>query len=81
MTLWLIKYGAIGFLVLLALVALSFVVRGAVTKRHVREAARVIVGLICMVLIGLSSRGNIGPWGAWVGFGVAIGSVAVAFLT
>jgi hypothetical protein len=33
-----------------------------------------------MVLIGLSSRGNIGPWGAWVGFGVAIGSVAVAFL-
>jgi hypothetical protein len=77
MTLWLIKYGAI-FLVLLALVALSFVVRGAVTKRHVREAARVIVGLICMVLIGLSSRGNIGPWG---GFGVAIGSVAVAFLT
>jgi hypothetical protein len=25
--------------------------------------------LVCMVLVGLSARGNIGPWGTWVGFG------------
>jgi hypothetical protein len=61
---------AIGVLVLLSLAVLKFAIGGAITKRHVWEAVRVITGLACMALVGLSSRGNIGPWGSWVGFGV-----------
>ena len=38
-------------------------------KRVAWEILRVTSGLICMVLAGLLGRGNIGPWGAWVGFG------------
>jgi hypothetical protein len=40
-------------------------------KRAVWEIVRVIAGLISMLLVGLSSRGNIGPWGAWAGVGCA----------
>jgi hypothetical protein len=41
------------------------------------EILRVAAGLACMVLIGLSSRGNISSWGVWVG----IGGVAAIALT
>jgi hypothetical protein len=32
-----------------------------------------------MALVGLSSRGNIGPWGVWVGFGGGMASFLVAY--
>jgi hypothetical protein len=42
MTLWLVNFFAIGFLVFLATVALRFAMRGAITRKHVWEAVRVI---------------------------------------
>jgi hypothetical protein len=32
------------------------------------EILRIATNLVCAVLLGLSAHGNIGPWGAWVGF-------------
>jgi O-antigen/teichoic acid export membrane protein len=37
----------------------------------VREILSATAGLVCMVLIGLSSRGKIGSWGVWLGIGAA----------
>jgi hypothetical protein len=67
---WWVNFIAISVLVLLTLAVLKFATNGAITKRHVWEALRVVAGLVCMALVGLSSRGNIGPWGSWVGIGV-----------
>ena len=36
------------------------------------EILRITISLVCAVLVGLSARGNIGPWGAWVGFAVLL---------
>ena len=33
------------------------------------EILRIATSMVCMVLVGLTARGNIGPWGTWVGFG------------
>ena len=76
----LIYFIAIGVLVSLVLVVLKFAISGAITKQHVWEAVKVTVGLICMVLVALWRHGNIAPWGAWVGFGVAIGLLLAGFL-
>ncbi len=59
---------AIGVLVALAFAVLKFAISGAITKRHVWEVARATTFLVCMALVSLSGHGNIGPWGAWVGF-------------
>jgi hypothetical protein len=69
---------AIGVLVLLTLTVLKLAISGAITKRNVWEAARVITGLACMALVALSGRGNIGPWGTWVGFGGGFAVLLIA---
>jgi hypothetical protein len=61
MVVW-VNLAAIGFLVLLALTVLKFAISGAITKRHIWEATRVVICLVCLALVGLWSRGNIGPW-------------------
>jgi hypothetical protein len=42
------------------------------------EILRVTAGLVCMVLIGLSSRGKISSWGVWVGI---VGAAAIVLTT
>src|SRR5262249_37088504 len=58
---------AAGVVIFVGLALIRSVVNGG--KRVVWEILRVTSGLVFMMLAGLSSRGNIGPWGAWVGFG------------
>ena len=43
------------------------------------EILRNAISLVCMVLVGLSARGNIGPWGAWVGFGGGFAVLLIAW--
>jgi hypothetical protein len=69
---------AISVLVLLTLAVLKFAINGAITKRHIWEALRVVTSLVCVVLVGLSSRGNIGAWGTWVGFGGGFAVLMIA---
>jgi hypothetical protein len=56
-----------GLVVFVVLALLRSVISGG--KRVVWEILRVTAGLVCMCMVGLSRHGNIGPWGAWVGFG------------
>lgn len=56
-----------GVVVFVALALIRSVISGG--KQVVWEILRITAGLICMLLAGLSSRGNIGSWGAWLGFG------------
>ena len=42
------------------------------------EILRITTYLVCAVLVGLSARGNIGPWGAWVGFGGGFAAQLIA---
>jgi carbon starvation protein CstA len=69
---------AISALVLLILAVLKFAINGAITKRHIWQALSVVTGLVCMLLGGLSSRGNIGAWGTWVGFGGGFAVLMIA---
>ena len=54
-------------MVFVALALIRSIIRGG--KRVVWEILRITTGLACMLLIGLSSRGNVGSWGVWLGFG------------
>jgi hypothetical protein len=65
-----------GLLVFIALWLIKSAIRGG--KQVVWEILRIAVGLVCMALAGLSGRGAIGPWGAWIGFG---GVLAVLLAT
>jgi hypothetical protein len=56
-----------GVVVFVALALIRSIISGG--KRVVWEILRITAGLICMSLVHLSSRGNIGSWGAWLGFG------------
>jgi hypothetical protein len=38
------------------------------------------LGLVCMGLAGLSGHGNIGPWGAWIGFGGVFALLLATFV-
>jgi hypothetical protein len=58
---------AIGAVVVVAFALIRSTISGG--KRVVWEILRVAAGLVFMSLVGLSGHGNIGPWGAWVGFG------------
>jgi hypothetical protein len=58
---------AAGVVIFVGFALIKSVINGG--RRVVWEILRVTSGLVCMVLAGLSGRGNIGPWGAWVGFG------------
>jgi hypothetical protein len=42
------------------------------------EILQITTGLVCMSLVGLSSRGNIGPWGTWAGFGGGFAVLLIA---
>src|SRR6202795_5360465 len=42
------------------------------------EILRITTYLVCAVLVGLSARGNIGPWGTWVGFGGGFAVLLIA---
>lgn len=79
MTFWLVNFLAIGFLVFLAVVVLRFAIRGAITRAPVLEAVRVSSGLVGLGLVVLSSRGEIGHWGMWLGIGMGIAGLT-AFL-
>jgi O-antigen/teichoic acid export membrane protein len=56
-----------GVVVFVALMLIRSMVKGG--KRVVWEILRTTAGLLCMMLAGLSSRGSIGLWGTWLGFG------------
>ena len=58
---------AAGVVIFVGLALIRSAINGG--KRVVWEILRVTSGLVCMALAALSGRGNIGPWGAWVGFG------------
>jgi hypothetical protein len=58
---------AAGVVIVVGVALIRSVISGG--KRVVWEILRIVCGLVCMVLAGLSGHGNIGPWGAWVGFG------------
>jgi hypothetical protein len=62
-----VTFVAAGVVVFVAFALIRSAIRGG--KQAVWEILRVTAGLTCMVLAGLSGRGNIGPWGAWIGFG------------
>jgi hypothetical protein len=42
------------------------------------QILRITSNLVCAVLVGLSAHGNIGPWGAWVGFGGVFAVLLIA---
>jgi hypothetical protein len=42
------------------------------------EILGITTGMVCMLLVALSGRGNIGPWGAWVGFGGGFAVLLIA---
>lgn len=49
----------------------AFALIRAVLRRGmpvVWEILQIATGMVCMSLVALSSRGNIGAWGTWVGF-------------
>jgi hypothetical protein len=59
----------------------AFALIWAVIRRGmpvVWEILQVTTFMICTSLAALSGRGNIGPWGAWVGFGVLFGMLMIA---
>jgi hypothetical protein len=62
-----VTFAAAGVVVFVAFALIKSAIRGG--KRVVWEILRVTLGLICMGLAGLSGHGNVGPWGAWIGFG------------
>ena len=52
------------------------IIRGGM--RAFWEILRVTVGLACLSLAGLSGRGNIGPWGLWVGIASILATLLIA---
>lgn len=60
----------------------AFALIRAVLRRGmpvVWEILQIASGMICMSLVALSSRGNIGAWGSWVGFGGGFAVLMIAF--
>jgi hypothetical protein len=42
------------------------------------EILQITTGMVCMSLVELSSRGNIGAWGTWIGFGGGFAVLMIA---
>ena len=42
------------------------------------EILQISTFMVCMSLVVLSSRGNFGPWGMWVGFGGTFAVLLIA---
>ncbi len=80
MTLWLVNFFAIGFLVFLAIVVLRFAMRGAITRKHVFEAVRIISVMVAVALAVPASRGEIGHWGFWLGSGMVMTAILTGLL-
>ena len=60
----------------------AFALIRAVLRRGmpvVWEILQIATGMACMSLVALSSRGSIGAWGTWVGFGGGIAVLMIAF--
>jgi hypothetical protein len=53
----------------------SVIRRGLPIVWHILQ---ITTGLVCMALVVLSSRGNIGPWGTWIGFGGGFAALLIA---
>lgn len=82
MTLWVINFLAIGFLAVLTIVVLRFAIRGAITRKHLLEAVRVISVMVAVVLAISATRGEIGHWGFWLGGGmIMVGTAMALFLS
>jgi hypothetical protein len=58
----------------------SFAMRGAITRKHVWEAVRVISVMAAVALAIPATRGEIGHWGIWLGLGMVMASVGTALL-
>jgi hypothetical protein len=69
---------AVGVVVFVAFALIRSAISGG--KRVVWEILRITAGLVCMSLAGLSGHGNIGPWGAWVGFGGVFALLLIALI-
>jgi hypothetical protein len=67
-----------GVVVLVALALIKSTISGG--KRVIWEILRITVSLICMLLVGLSSRGNVGSWGTWLGFGGVLALLLATFV-
>jgi hypothetical protein len=67
-----------GVVVFIALALIKSVISGG--KQVVWEILRITASLTCMLLAGLSSRGNIGSWGAWLGIGGVLALLLATFV-
>jgi divalent metal cation (Fe/Co/Zn/Cd) transporter len=59
----------------------AFALIRAVLRRGmpvVWEILQTTTGMVCMSLVALSSRGNIGAWGTWIGFGGGFAVLMIA---
>ena len=71
-----ITFIAVFVVVFVAFALIRSVISGG--RQVVWEILRASAWLICVLLVGLSGRGNIGPWGAWVGFGSGFATLLIA---
>jgi hypothetical protein len=59
----------------------AFALIRAVLRRGmpvVWEILQITTGMVCMSLVALSSRGNIGAWGTWIGVGGGFAVLMIA---
>ena len=54
--------------------------RGAIKRKHVLEAVRVISIMAAVALAIPASRGEIGHWGFWLGFVMVTASALTVFV-
>ena len=71
-----VTFIAVGVLAFVAFALIRSVVSRGMPA--VWEILRITTTLICAALVVLSVHGNIGPWGAWVGFGGVFAVLLVA---
>jgi len=71
-----VTFIAVGVLAFVAFALIRSVVSRGMPV--VWEILRITTTLICAALVVLSAHGNIGPWGAWVGFGGVFAVLLIA---
>ena len=71
-----VTFIAVGGVAYVAFALIRFV--GSRGMSVVWEIVRITTTLVCAALVVLSAHGNIGPWGAWVGFGSAFAVILIA---
>lgn len=80
MRVWLLNSIPIGLLLLLAFLVVRSAVRGAIKRKHVLEAVRVILIMLAVALAIPAARGEIGHWGFWLGFVMVTASALTGFV-